>query len=99
MANLVLKRSDRYPVGTAVGAYPAGQRIKDGNPSGAPTETQTVAADGSLTFTTLLEGVPYVLWANVAGVPSYTAVRGSTPPAVFQTLKQRIAARRALVGA
>jgi hypothetical protein len=97
--NVTVRRSDRFPVGTVVGAYPKQTRIFNGKPSGTPLTTATVAADGSLTFTGLNEREPLVLWAEVAGEQRYLGSEAPAPVAPQQTLKQRIASRRALVGA
>lgn len=75
MANYVLKRSDLFPVGTTVGAYPNATPAADhdGAPPGAATESQVVDAAGTATFTTLATDVPYVFAANVGG---WRKVRG-----------------------
>ncbi len=75
MADATLKISDRFPVGTSVKAYPAaqvGETLRPGPkrelPGGAvAAATATVAADGSLTFSGLTAGVPYVAAAQVSG--------------------------------
>lgn len=83
--SLVVNRSDRFPVGQSVKAYLAGARHHDGPPAGPAVETQTVAADGSLTFTTLTADVDYVLYALVSGEHRYLNVEESTftAPAAF----------------
>ncbi len=105
---LVIYRSDKFPVGTAVKAFPGGakNRHHEGKPSGSATEEETVAANGSLTFTKLEEGI-WNLWAevasananmtagNIAYVPPGLAV---SPQPSGGILKERIAARRALAG-
>jgi hypothetical protein len=76
MANYVLKRSDLFPVGTTVGAYPNATPAAghDGAPPGTATESQVVDAAGTATFTTLTTDTPYVFSANVAG--AWPKVRG-----------------------
>lgn len=96
---LKVKRSDRFPVGTEVGAYPKRNRIYGGKPSGTPLATATVAADGSLTFAGVNEREPLVLWAEVGGEHRYLGSEGPAPVTPPETLKQRITSRRALVGA
>ena len=97
----VTNRSDRFPIGTSVGAYPKRSRIFGGKPSGPALATATVAADGTLTFTGLNETEPLVLWAEVAGEPRYLAAEApaAIEPAPVETLKERISKRRASVGA
>jgi hypothetical protein len=51
-------RNDRWPVGTSVSAY--ARSSVTGGPTGSALETHAVAADGTLTFTTLSEGQQYV---------------------------------------
>jgi hypothetical protein len=102
MATTTLKvtnRSDRFPVGTSVSAYPKSARVYSGKPAGVALATATVAADGSLTFTGLNEREPLVLWAEVGGESRYLGSEAPAPVTPPQTLKQRIQGRRALVGA
>lgn len=81
MANYVLKRSDLFPVGTTVGAYPNATPAAgyDGAPPGAATESQVVDAAGTATFTTLTTDVPYVFAANVSGTWRKVRGRAGTP--------------------
>lgn len=76
MANFVLNRSDVFPVGTTVGAYPNANPATghDGAPPGAATESQAVGAAGTATFTTLATDTPYIFAALVNGV--WVKVRG-----------------------
>jgi hypothetical protein len=69
MATFLLRRSDLFPVGTSVGAYPNATPAADhdGAPPGAPFESATVDAAGLATFTTLAVDTPYVFAANVGG--------------------------------
>jgi len=99
MANLVIRRSDLYPVGTSVGAYPLRAKISGGKPSGSSLATATVAADGSLTFSSLTEGALVQLWAEVAGVHVYMQTGVPVPVAPVETLQERKRKRRQLVGA
>lgn len=72
MASTVTLRSNqRFPVGQSVGAYLETARNDGAAPTGAAVETQTVAADGSLTFTTLTDNARYVAYAQVGGVHTY----------------------------
>jgi hypothetical protein len=73
MTAIALKATARFPVGTSVAAYPrsAWTGVSTDNPSGAPSgspaETQTVQADGTLTFSALVDGTRYFAYANVGG--------------------------------
>jgi hypothetical protein len=74
MSTFVLKRVDVFPVGTSVSAYPRSawggvstQNPDAAAPSGGAAETQTVQADGSLTFTTLADSTRYYAYALVNG--------------------------------
>jgi len=98
-STLTIKRSDRYPVGTVVSAYPKSSRVYSGKPAGTALATATVAADGSLTFTGLNEREPLVLWAEVAGESRYLGSEAPAPVTPPETLKQRIQKRRVSVGA
>lgn len=95
---LTIRRSDKFPVGTVVKAFagaPA-NRHHEGKPSGSALAEATVAADGSLTFSTLGAGI-YSLWAEVAGTNA-NMMAGSEGFAPLGTLKERIASRRLLLG-
>jgi len=96
---VTIYRSDRYPVGTSVGAYPRPNRVREAHPSGTAAETNVVAADGSLgPYTTLTKDRPYVLYAEVEGAHRYVEIEDSsfTPPA--PGLIERITARREALG-
>lgn len=75
--SVVINRPDRFPVGTVVGIYPAANEQRDGKPSGTAITTATVASDGSLTFTGLTEGVPYVAYALVGSANRYVHINES----------------------
>lgn len=98
MPSAVLKSPDVFPVGTSVGAYalsgwPTGQLpVAPGSaPVGSAVETQTVAADGSLTFTTLTAGVDYVAAAQVNTVWKYVHFRiGTGEPIVRAQLVENV---------
>jgi hypothetical protein len=93
--SLVIRRSDRFPVGTTVKAFAgATNRHHEGKPSGTATAEATVAADGSLTFATLAAGGLYTLNAEVAGVQVNLLAAASSPFAALGTLRERIAAKR-----
>lgn len=74
MANYVLTRPDVYPVGTSVGAYLPKSRVAAGPPLGEAIETQTVQADGTLTYTTLTDGQIYYLYASVSSVGTWLLI-------------------------
>lgn len=111
MATLKVNRSDLFPVGTSVGAYLTQRsRQHQSKPVGAAAETKTVAADGSLSFTTLIEGRRYMLWALVEGEHRYLMVEGVQSASVplttegqsapaQTTLLGRVSQRRLLMGA
>jgi len=65
-----LTRTDRFPVGTSVAAYPASARREGAAPFGSAVDTQTMAADG-LTFTGLQPQTAYVAYAQVNGEHRY----------------------------
>lgn len=107
MANLVIDAREKFPVGTVVGAYPATSLTAgagyDRQPSGTPVEEQTVAAGGTLTYTTLVNGTPYVLAAVVGGnARSIRVIHNQTykgsRPASSLTWRYRVNARRVLTG-
>lgn len=94
---VTIKPSDRFPIGTKVAAFaPAYNDHFEGRPSGTAVEEATVDAAGKLAFTTL-EG-NYVLWASVGG-KDVTMRLGDTPYVELGTLFERLAAKRAEVGA
>lgn len=94
---LIVNRSDRFPVGTSVGAYPRANRKFGGAPSGEALETHVVNAAGALEYTTIPQGVPYTLYAFVAGEHRYVDVEESTWTAPGD-LKERVQAKREEVG-
>lgn len=77
MSNIVLRTADIFPATTSVAAYPrsawAGPADEPPDasvaPSGSATQTVSVAADGTLTFTTLADGGEYYAYAVVNSVP------------------------------
>lgn len=84
MASFNLTASDRFPVGTSVGAYPesnwqAFALPPSGPPPGAATETQVVGSSGAASFVALADGVRYQAYASVSGQDRYVAFR--TPAA------------------
>lgn len=96
--NVVVARSDKFPVGTVVSAYGGAQnRHFEGRPSGEALTSATVDSSGRLTFS-LPEGPVYHLYAEVAGKPANLEF-GAEGFSLLGTLKQRIAAVRARVGA
>lgn len=94
--SLVVKRSDRFPVGTVVSAFaPPLNRHHEGKPSGVALATATVDASGTLTFP-LPEAI-YNLWAEVAGA-NVNLRAGSEEFSQPGTLRERISKRRTLAG-
>lgn len=94
MSELTCSRSDLFPVGTVVKAYPMAGRVTGAKPSGASEGEGTVDATGKLAIA--LEG-RYVLAAEVASVWRQLVVSS------FEfldpgNLQERIAARRARNG-
>lgn len=98
MANrtLVVSRSDVFPVGTVVKAYPL-NRVHGGKPAGASTAEATVDAAGKLTLTNLVEGM-YRLWALVSE-DNRTISAANAAYTAPGTLKARLKVRREAVGA
>jgi hypothetical protein len=112
MANLKISRSDLFPVGTTVKAYASGPRgsaaalLGNAIPSGASVEEHAVDAEGNVTFTTLVSGKLYVLFAEVSGekrsllvqgvieVNAPLSVNGRTRKPRAVTLRERIRIRR-----
>lgn len=96
---LLIRRSDKFPVGTEVGAYPGGMqnRHHEGKPSGEPLATATVDATGALSFPSLPDGI-YCLWASVNGTNA-NMLAGSQGFALLPSLRKRIIERRIAVGA
>jgi len=94
---LVINRSDKFPVGTAVKAFtgPA-NRHHEGKPSGTALAEATVAANGTLTFPTLAPGL-YSLFAEVNGLPA-NMLAGSESFTAPPRLKERISRLRAALG-
>lgn len=86
MAGFVLSpQVQKFPVGTAVGAYavPGNKILRETRGNDAPaapaaTETQNVASDGTVTFSALADEQLYVAAAQVNGVWERTQFR--TPP-------------------
>lgn len=97
MSNLVVTDNQRFPVGTVVSAYPQAAS-HHGQVFGAAVESQTVQANGSLTFTTLVDGVGYALAATVNGTFVRMRVIKASLSVAGTTWKARVAARRAAAG-
>lgn len=95
---ITVKRSDRFPVGTSVGAYPAAAKHIGLHPAGAAIETHVVDAAGACGPFTLLEAdLPYVLYAEVGETHRYLSVEDSTFTALG-TLHERVVARQEAAG-
>jgi hypothetical protein len=80
MANLVISRSDLWPVGTSCSLFPAAQRPTVRGPgdveagpvgSAAAISTATVDAAGVLTLASAVAGVAYVVHGAPGGVNRY----------------------------
>lgn len=99
MANLVIQRSDRYPVGTVVSLY-AGitNRHHELSPAGSANATATVDAAGKLEYTGLTAGSVFTLWAEVGGRSVSMVAASAAPFPVAVPLRSRIAARRLALG-
>lgn len=96
--SVTVNRCDRFPAGTTVKAYPGASRHSGGPPGAPSVEEHVVAESGSCgPFTLLTADLPYVLYAQVAGVDRYLAVSDSTFTAPG-TLKERIKARQEAAG-
>jgi hypothetical protein len=79
VATITAARSDIFPVGTSVGAYPGNARQPGQAASAAAIASATVAADGTLTITDagILSLTPYVLYASVGGEHRYLRARST----------------------
>ena len=78
MAQIVVSRADRFPVGTTVYAYPVSnwphhKRPPSGAPEGASAGNAVVAANGSVTITGLADETNYYLYASVSSEHRYVA--------------------------
>lgn len=91
MSDLVLDRADLFSVGTVVKARAIASGDGDG---GAVIDSATVASNGTLTFTSLIDGVAYVLSDGT----SRLRIRKASAAAAGTTWKDRVAARRAAIG-
>lgn len=84
MANRVVNRPDVFPVGTTVVAVPAAfaanfnQRDGGTPPAITGSESQTVQADGTLTYTTLGPGVAYFLYALIGSAYRWLKIGNTT---------------------
>lgn len=89
MSDFLLTRSDLYPDGTSVSAYPV-TNWKGGEPNlrlgpvGAASSTQTMSG-GQLTFTGLVDGARYVAYALVSGKHTYVRFLLSPVPSTELT--------------
>jgi hypothetical protein len=79
----VLRVSDRFPVGTQVGAYLAWQMSGAGRPTAPAVETAFVGDDTRLVFAALEEDTEYVAYAVVNGQERKVAFRTAPPPPVY----------------
>lgn len=88
MATKTLSVLTRFPIGTSVSAYAVphghlGPGLGEA-PSVAATETATVAADGSLTFSSLASDTDYVAGAQILGIWQYVRLSTRTTAAERQ---------------
>lgn len=94
-----ISRSDLFPIGTTVRAFPFGTGSKTGRkPSGAELASAVVDATGKLELTGLPDLTQAVLWAEVGGEHRTLNV-GDPARDVVGTLSQRRRRRRALAKA
>lgn len=96
--SVTIKRSDQFPIGTSVSAFPAAARKFGGKPSGPATETHVVDSLGALgPFTLLVPDTSYVAYAEVEGKHRYVNLEDSSfvEPG---TLMQRVKARQEAAG-
>lgn len=86
MASFTLTQPQVFPVGTSVGAYNRSdwqpQTAPAGAPPGAAVNSQTVAANGTLTFTGLADNASYVAGASVSGTWRYVNFGAQLPKAL-----------------
>ena len=98
MASVVLHPNDRFPAGTSVSAYalPPGAFIPKGiappGSFGAAVATASVATDGSLTFSGLLDELDYVAYASVSGTHRYVKFRTAAVSASTAELARLVGA-------
>lgn len=93
MTDLLLARSDLFPIGTTVTAHARGSFRAPGVLVGPALESQTVAADGIATFTTLSANTPYVFSDGTVSVNQRLSSHTAGTP-----WKTRVANRRAAIG-
>lgn len=96
---LNIKRSDRFPVGTAVKVFAGINKHHEGKPSsyGTALAEGTVGADGKLTISGLPEGM-LTLWAEVGGVSQYITTNAAPYAPPLPTLRERVLSRRVEAG-
>lgn len=90
-ATVIVNALPIFPVAQNVGAYPRSAwsgGVVSGAPIGAAQQTVAVAAGGTLTFTTLLDDVDYVLYANVAGQDRYIWTSTRTDKRTTDSMRQ-----------
>jgi hypothetical protein len=65
--SLVISRPDLFPASTSVSAYATrgtGRTPTSGAPAGSAAETASVQANGTVTFSDLVNGQVYILYAS-----------------------------------
>jgi len=79
MATFTVERLDLFPNGTVVKAYPrnAFHQGQSGAPTAAATAEATMSS-GKAELTGLVEGAPYVAYANVGNLDTYLEIRSAT---------------------
>lgn len=87
-----ISRSDRFPIGTVVKAYPVNARQLNGPPAGPSIAEATVGATGVLSIAIPAKSQA-MLYAEVAGVPTYLRVADPTRT-VLGTLRARLQRRK-----
>lgn len=97
VADLVVSDA-KFPVGTSVDAVAFSGGLFGLPAAGAVVETAVVAADGTVTFTTLADGAPYALAATVDGARRVVLVRKASSFSAPAKWAAVVAARRAAIG-
>jgi hypothetical protein len=101
MASIVAQVSDRFPVGTSVGAYPANSQVPGAGASGSAIASATVAANGTVTITNagIVDHTPYILYAAVNG--QHRHMRATSSSSNFTAplgWRPKLKARREAIG-
>jgi hypothetical protein len=98
MADLVRQVSDKFPVGTTVGAYPGTAAAGDRPPAADAVDTAVVAANGTLTLDGLADNTTYVLAATVDSQHRAIVVKHNQAHTAGVTWQTTVANRRTAMG-